>query len=356
MVDFPRHFRTSVAAFTALVFTFSYSALSFAGPEQAAGMGAAAATAGLGSALSSAASAASIASGNGNIASGQATQNQGQVAMGAMQVAMGLLGALAALAAAAQAGKGNKNKGNMNDITGGKLPKGSDYNGTSPTGSNNGTDVAQGPDSTSLGDPSITSAMNQVDISSDGLRTGTLGAAMDGIEKIYGIPRDKFMDALRAGVDPKALLANAPKNAMSMDILNRISDGLAANNSMSAEQARLLASSAANALNGAGGLPSQSGVMSDSKSVDAYAAKGPSLPASLAPPDGMEGESATPVSPEIRAALAAKAEQARLDNEMRDMHGWSIFQLVHNRYQKLEAMLYGRVERTNPNPSSSVTR
>ncbi|MGZ3703945.1 MAG: hypothetical protein ACXWSD_19645, partial [Bdellovibrionota bacterium] len=164
---------------------------------------------------------------------------------------------------------------------------------------------------------------------------------MTGIENNYGIPRDQFAAALAAGTSPQEILSHAPKNAPSMDLLNKIADGLAANNTAGDAAARLLASSS----NGGGaGLGAPTGA-----DTTAATAKGTKAPTPTA--DDLETNPDLAVSPEVRAAMLAKAAQLKADKEMQDMHGWNIFQLVHNRYQKLESMLYGRVERTNPNPT-----
>ena len=52
----------------------------------------------------------------------------------------------------------------------------------------------------------------------------------------------------------------------------------------------------------------------------------------------------------------AKAAEVKAMQDSKDMASWSIFQLVHNRYKKLETMLYGRVERTNPSPAAATPK
>lgn len=305
----------------------------------------AASTAGLGSLLSNIAGTTSVANGTQNVNTGQQTQNQAQMAMGAMQIAQGLLGLAAAAAAAAQQGKGNQNASKMG--TSGYDPyNGTSGSGTSPTPGN--TNSTTGSSDTG----NTASNTNTVQLTPESIRSGELGAALSSIEKAYGIPRDDFVRALQNGVDPKALLANAPKNAPSMDLLGKIEAGLAsANAAKSAEAlaaAGLNGSGASNLAslggNGTGGAPTGSETASG----------GPRMPASTAPPedslDDINAASNMNLSPEIKAAMAAKAAQLRAEKEMKEMHGWSIFQLVHNRYKKLEPMLYGRVERTNVKP------
>lgn len=315
-----------------------------AAPGQTGGMDIASLLAALASAGSAAAGTSSIASGNTNINQGQSTQNQAQMAMGAMQVAQGLLGLLAAAAAAAQAGKGQGNSNKMG--TSGYDPASyqSTVGGTSPTpGSPGGTTGTSGTGNTS-------SNPQTVQLTPEALRTGELGTALTSVEKAFGINREDFLKALQNGVDPKAILANAPKNAMSLENLGKIEAGLAAMNAKNAENAVAGINST-----GAGSLASVGGAGTGSAPTGASdSEKGPRMPASTAPPedslDDLNNPANANLSPEIKAALAAKAAQMKAEKEMREMHGWSIFQLVHNRYKKLEPMLYGRVERTNVRP------
>lgn len=285
----------------------------------------------------------SIANGNENVSNGQQTQNQAQMAMGAMQIAQGLLGLAAAAAAAAQAGKGSQNASNLGST--GYNPGSYDYAGTSPTpgSTNNGS-------TTGSSNTGVTETGNTVTLSPESLRSGQLGAALSNIEKNFGIPRDNFVKALQNGVDPKAILAAAPKNAPSMDLLGRIEAGLAAQNASKA--AELLAAAGANGSGASTNLASVGGAGTGGAPTGASEeAKGPRMPASTAPPeealDDLDNPANASLSPEVRAALAAKAASMKAEKEMKEMHGWSIFQLVHNRYKKLEPMLYGRVERTN---------
>ncbi len=282
----------------------------------------------LGSQASALAGKTSIATGNGNVKDGQSTQNQMQMAMGAMQIAMGLLGLLAAAAAADKADQAGNDASKMNDLS-------SPAVASAPTTTPPSTPVNVGSSSTGSGD----SSASTVDISAAGIHSGTLGAALAALQQQYGIPPDQFVNALKSGVDPKDLLNHAPKNPVSMDNLNKISEGLAANNIAGKEAAERILASAGN-LDGAG---SPANAVENGKGV-----KGPSAS------NSDYEDSSTSVSPEVKAAMAAKAEQLKREQELQDMHGWSIFQLVHNRYQKLETMIYGRVERTNPNPTSPV--
>jgi len=279
----------------------------------------------------------SIANGTQNTQQGEATQNMQQVAMGAMQIAQGLLGLLAAAAAAA---KGQKSQSNGSNLSGINDYSPTPYQSTvSPTPSTTG--------SSSL-DPG-TSALG---VTPDDLRKGDLALGMGAIEKNFGIPRDDFLNALKNGVDPKDLLANAPKNRQPMDLLNKISAGLAAHSGSPSESdaARALASSSGSGslANPAGGLGLQA-PKGDTSTEEMKMAGKLMLPNTSPEEDDLNNLA---VSPEVRAAMAQKAAQLKAARQLQEMNSWSIFQLVHSRYRKLEIMLYGRVEHTNPNPAS----
>jgi hypothetical protein len=286
----------------------------------------------------------SILQGQQNQQKGQQTQNMAQMAMGAMQVAQGLLGLMAGAAAAS---KGSTAAGRDAGLSGLN-----DYTPTTyPTGTTTAGSTANDVSTGSLGTAGTATTSSPIGISAADLRTGALGQAMDSIEKNYGIPRDKFADALQAGVDPKDLLANAPKNAPPMDMLSKIEAGLAANNTSAKEAAdRILAS--ANAVSQAGGLPPTQAT-GDAALENAKGLQAPSSTASEEL-DSLDAAIPMGVSPEVKAAMAARAAQLKAEKEQRERHSWNLFQLVHNRYQKLETMLYGRVERTNASPTSGL--
>lgn len=288
-----------------------------------------------------------IGTGNQNMANGQQTQNQAQMAMGAMQIAQGLLGLAAAAAAAGMQGKGNSNASKMGS-TGYNPGAYQSTIGTSPTPASGGSTTG------GASDTGVTETGNTVTLSPESLRNGQLGAALTNIEKTYGIPRDDFVKALQNGADPKALLAAAPKNAPSMELLSKIEAGLAAQ--YAAKSAEALAA-AGNGSGASTNLASVGGAGTGGAPSGSEEAKGPRMPASTAPPDealdDLDNPANANLSPEVKAALAAKAARIKAEKEMKEMHGWSIFQLVHNRYKKLEPMLYGRVERTNVKPIPS---
>jgi len=278
----------------------------------------------------------SIADGNNNTAQGESTQNMQQVAMGAMQIAQGLLGLLAAAAAQKKSGTSS---GRESGLSSAGYDPGNYGTSITPGSTNPKSETT----STNLGD-GMTASSSSIDFNSKPINT-----ALSSIEKNYGIPRDKFVEALKNGVAPKDIFANAPKNAVSPDLGARIAEGLAAGSAASTADAVKKITDAANngSLANAGGAGTGSPT-----SASETPAGGPRMPASTAPSelDDLETARNMNLSPEIKAAMAAKAEQMRREKEMKEMHGWSIFQLVANRYRKLEPMLYGRVERTNPNP------
>jgi hypothetical protein len=322
------------------VFTIPQSAQSQSGDISAASL--AAQIASLGSTV---AGTNSIANGSQNVATGQQTQNHAQTAMGAMQIAQGILGLLAAAAAAGQSNKGQDNNRNL-DSTINPVASNSSSRGNSST-------QAATTSNSSLGSSGSKSSENSVQITPEGIRKGELGNALSGIEKAYGIPRDDFVKALQNGVDPKSLLAAAPKNAPSLETLGKIEAGLA---SLNAKDSEALASGGASHTGASNPLANAGGAGTGSApSGDNAEGKGTRSPASTASSeesldDPLTSSASASLSPEVKAALAAKAASIKSEREMKEMHGWSIFQLVNNRYKKLVPMLYGRVERSDPKP------
>lgn len=287
----------------------------------------------LGQALSSAAGLSEIAKGNMNTQQGESTQNMAQMAMGAMQIASGLLGLLAAAAAGDKANTAGSRQSGLSSSPYNPTNYGTSVTppSTNPKGSTTGESA-----SSNLGD-GTTSGTSSIDFNSKPIAT-----ALASIEKNYGIPGDKFMEALKNGVAPKDIFANAPKNAISADLGNRIAEGLAAGSTSGSDAANSIANLAN--VGGAGtGSPTGTPVPETGSSARAPASASADL-------EDLDTAPNMNLSPEIRAAMAAKAEKIRREKEMKEMHGWTIFQLVANRYRKLEPMLYGRVERTNPNP------
>jgi hypothetical protein len=300
-----------------------------------------------GSAMSNMLGMTSIVSGTQNQRQGQADQNMAQTAMGAMQIAQGLLGLMAG---AMGAQKANQAGGNASDLSGLGGYSASGLGGTSPTpgSANDGSGTTSS--SSAIGVSSIANAggavaPSAVGISASDLRTGALGTALNGIEQAYGIPRDQFAAALQAGTSPQEILAHAPKSAPPMDMLNKIAAGLAANSDTSGDAAaRVLAS--ANAVGGVtNSFPSGDGLVELGKSA---------LPRkhTYAESDIFDEIPAGNVSPAIKAAIAANNASQKAEKDRLEENGWNLFELVHSRYQKIEAMLYGRVERTNASPTA----
>jgi len=288
----------------------------------------------------------SINNGNQNVQQGQSTMNQAQVAMGLMQIAQGLLGLAAAAAAAGKQKKGQQYENNLGDFGSGYVPPTFDTN----TGNNGSGNSQLGEGGGATLDPAQGSS---IAISTDDLRNGALGNSMTVMEKTFGIQRDDFLNALKNGADAKAILATAPKNRPSLETLNRIEQGLAAE--AANDSGRALASVGGTEVNQGGGI--QQGPLADAskgKELDAAAARAAlAYTGSTSPEEDLEAINGLSVSPEVKAALQKKAARVKAEREMRESHSWSIFQLVHSRYRKLETMLYGRVERTNtPAPGS----
>jgi hypothetical protein len=314
-------------------------------PALAAGqLGSQAATGALnsaGQAASNLAGTNSIAQGNANQQQGESTQNMAQMALGAMQIAQGILGLLAGMQAGKNANTAGYRGSNLDTFNSGLNP----YSSTSPTPQSAKPETG----GASLGAGAVANNVSSID-----LKKEPINSALASIQKNYGISPDAFMNALQNGVDPKDIFAKAPKNAVSPELLGRISDSLAASNAAAAQEAaKGIADAAGSTTGGAGTLAQAGGAGSGAPTGSTEASSaGPRIPASTAP-DALEDLSAAAnvqLSPEIKAALAAKAEQLRREKEMKESHGWTFFQLVANRYRKLEPMLYGRVERTNSGP------
>lgn len=326
--------RNSAACVLFLTLTVQ-PAVAYAVSGQALASGAAGSTAAAGSAASQALGHAAVGQGTDQMNQGQQTQNMAQMAAGAMQIAQGLLGLLAGANAGNQA---NQDAANQSALT--------DLGNTTPvtTGGTSLTSDTTSAGSSSTGSPTSSS---QVGISASELRTGTLGQAMNGIEQNYGIPRDQFAAALQAGTSPQDILSHAPKNAPSADLLNKIAGGLAASNAAAGSDAaaRILASVDTSSSNAGAGT----GAVDLGKASTASSAKPANNDDALDELTGQQG-----LSPEVKAAMAAKIAAQNAEKERLEAGGWNIFQLVHSRYQKLETMLYGRVDRTNVSPTGAV--
>jgi hypothetical protein len=266
---------------------------------------------------------------------GKSTQNMAQMAMGAMQIASGLLGLLASAGMGQKADQNGAYADNMAGLGSDPIsyPSGSTSTDASTTGSS------------SMGD--TTRSVNGVGISASDLHTGTVGAALDRIESNYGIPREKLMAALEAGVSPQDIFANAPKNAASKELLGRIAEGLAAGQG---GESRLPASPAGVDQ----GAASMAGTPKGDTSVDPAKAAQNETASEESTEDFGAAAAGPNVSPEVAAALAARAAERKAERDMKGSLNWSLFQLVHDRYKKLEVMLYGRVERTNAHATDGL--
>jgi hypothetical protein len=308
---------------------------------QSGAMSAAQAATAAAQAAASAVSAAEAAKGTQNSQQGQEMQNMAQMAMGAMQIASALLGMMGAAQAGNQSAKNGANDAGIGDLSGWN-PNGTGATASTPTSTNNGASTTG---NTNIG--SAGGSGNTVKIDPSELRTGTMGAAMNQIEQNYGIPRDQFAAALASGTSPQDILSHAPKNAPSADLLGKIANGLAASNAANTSDSvnRILASTETNG----------AGAGTNDGSIELGKAGGNPKPASTADADAqLEDLLPSGVSPEVKAAMLAKAAQLKAEKDRLDMNTWNIFQLVHSRYQKLETMLYGRVDRSNVTTTSGL--
>lgn len=240
------------------------------------------------------------------------------MATGAAQMLAGLLGMMAAQKNGKNAQTNGTNYGNLaNPATSIAAPKqaaGADLNGGA--GNNTGIQI----------DPAL-------------LRDGKAASIFSEFERNFGIPRDDFAKALADGVDPRQLLMNAPKNALTADDLNQ---AFAAAKNMSPEQRdaavaaaglgdmqRDLASKIENAAIAGGGGKSPTKYSSSSKELDDL---GDMMGKTDEPQSGSLVNS--DLSPELQAALANRESEQMRDNS-------SIFMVVHRKYQQKMRMIYG---------------
>ena len=166
-------------------------------------------------------------------------------------------------------------------------------------------------------------------------------AVLGKFENQFGIPREQFAQSLLNGEDPRTLLMNAPKSAMSADDINKGYAGAGlltdAQKKDALEQAGItsiqtdLAASVYGANAGAGGGK----VSSYKPSKNATLADLPELPQM----PGSEEQAAAPVplSPELQAAITAAETQKKLDG----LGEQSLFEVVHLKYQEKQNNIYG---------------
>ena len=172
------------------------------------------------------------------------------------------------------------------------------------------------------------------------LRDGTAGKAIAQVEKQFGIPRDTLINALQNGVDPRLLLANAPKNAIPTKLLN---DAFSAAAAMSpGQQAAVMANANIEKMREEltekleGVSLEKVGSRSTSSTAKSESAALEDLNTLLG---GKEPTLANQISPEIRAALEKESQAAR----KYDLSEHTIFQVVHNKYQEKLKMIFGEI-------------
>lgn len=230
------------------------------------------------------------------------------MATGGLMMAMGLMGMMAAKNASKNAGISKTNAANLASTGSSNL------NGV---GSSQGIKI----------DPAL-------------LRNGQANAVMTDFEKKFGIPRDDFAKAINSGADPRDLLSKAPRNAMSEADMNKAmhsgdllssAQKSAAMNGLAGVQKDLLAKLDDTYSSGGGG-----GGYRSPSSLKSSLASAVEPVAEAAKPE--ENPTAMPLSDDLKAALAAKEQQDRLEG----LTGLSIFQVVHNKYQEKLNMIYGQ--------------
>lgn len=250
----------------------------------------------------------------------QAAAGCNDAMMAMAQGAMQMLSALAGLAAAAMSGNNAKKNG---------------------TSASNLAETPTAPQvtaagNTSLGNGTGNSAPIQIDPAL--LRDGKGAAIAAEFEKNFGIPAQSFANAFLGGADPRAMLMNAPKNALSADTMNQ---AFSAAKSMSADQkAAALAgltdlqnaatAKMADAIDAAGKGTSASRKPSSSGDLDPLDDLAMGDKAAGTGADGVNSQ----LSPELQAALAARDTAEARDNS-------TIFQVVHAKYQEKIRMIYG---------------
>lgn len=175
------------------------------------------------------------------------------------------------------------------------------------------------------------------------LRKGKANSVMSDFENKFGINRDDFASAVGSGVDPRQLLMNAPKNAISAAALNNaVSE---ASKLSPDQQAELMAKAGVGDLQkemmeeyeipvGAGGGRSLAGSGSDTELAPL-----PDLLGQNPEQQANAGFGDLQLSPEVQAALE---KQALLDQTNGNTN-ITIFQMVKNKYKEKYGMIYGNV-------------
>ena len=179
------------------------------------------------------------------------------------------------------------------------------------------------------------------------LRNGKADAVMSKFESQFGLDRDEFANAVASGQDPRELLANAPKNALSMADLNKAT-GAAKGMSESEKQSALAASEMAEIQKE---FAENTKLGSDENAYAAGSGKttGASISRRLASETlddlglgeqelaGSAGLVDPSVSPAIRDALQRREDELSKKSHV-DM---SLFEVVHRKYREKLPMISG---------------
>lgn len=255
---------------------------------------------------------------------------------GGLMMAMGLMGMQGAQQADTNANQAYQNQGNLSGLPTSLNPFGPNgYTDPNKTANNNNDSDTTG-GSTSPGGTKLGSNSNSQPIKIDPalLSNGKAAEVMSRFEEKFGIPREKFAEAVAAGKDPRELLAKAPKNALSTADMAKAMTGAAGltdaqkaaaldKAGLKAMQAEMLASlgDAGNEYKGGGGggLPKAKSVSLGDLGLEAE-----------------EAGQALALSPEVQAALAARELASRKPE--RDL---TLFQLVHRKYRERTKMIFG---------------
>jgi hypothetical protein len=304
----------------------------------------------------------SIGRGNTNISHGHhhGAAGQPQVALGAFQVAQGILGLLAAMKASDLAGQNSDNADRLGSLSGnsplasngiagpdGEAPSGITaqlgIGGASEAYATGKSDGASRTLASSAG-----AAPAATGLSPSALHSGELGSALAGIQDQYGISPEQFAGALANGMDPRTILMNAPKNPLSAEQAKKAyaaalaSEGLDPGKAAAADAALLAENGAGEGVidGNASGRSAEIPVGAEgSATAEASAASNglrDRLARDLAGMDG-ESEEMAGLSPEVRAALAAREKQRRRDQ----VQELSLFEVVHLKYLEKQKSLFG---------------
>lgn len=261
------------------------------------------------------------------------------LATGGLMLLQGMMAMASAKQAAANADTSYSNAGTLGaiDQTGGTM---------------SGVPGSGAPGESKLGDSKLTGASatngkSTISLDPAMLRNGKADVVMSRFEKQFGLDRDQFANDIASGKDPRELLANAPKNALSVADLNKatsaargMSDAEKQDALSASELAEIQKEMAANAGFGledtsynSAGKGSGASRKIASLSSDALDDLGGDAMGGVVSA-GLEDSS---VSPEIKAALAQREE----DLAKKSHFDTSLFEVVHRKYREKAKMISG---------------